>query len=189
MRKRSNTIEDLDTIFNNEEYDPHCSNSDLPNTQQYITYLTPKQVHAHQHDSFIVNDHKYMQWVEGEYTAILKALEKAVNQKDEGNTALLKRALLSLEKRGSIESDIENTGSIQGANTNSSENSSDIEEYTELEKTMIEKLINQNIKQYDRLVNVMMVGERMTGKTTFIHTFINSTSPKAPRKTSGYSSK
>ena len=126
-----------------------------------------------------------MQIMEGEYSVVLKAIEKAVNEKDEENTAILKRALLYLEKRGSMESDLESTSSQSTVISPYDTMPSDVDEYTPSEKNMVEKLISQNIKQYDALMNIMLVGERMTGKTTFIHTLVNSIAPKAPRKTSG----
>ncbi len=98
-------------------------------------------------------------------------------ENDSTKAASLKKALVDLEKRSSV-----CTGTSD-SNLKSDYVLSDGD--YEHDSSKIDKLILQNIKQYDYLLNLILVGERMTGKTSFIHTFVDKLAIRNPRKTSG----
>jgi hypothetical protein len=180
MRRRSTTIQDSADIIDQTPFGcvpntPNTSTNDKP-----ATLILP-----HVYDIIetspleeICDGKKYEKWVECEYTETLKALEKAYMENDEPKAALLKKALVDLEKSSSV------CTSTSDNNLKSDYVLSDGD--YEHGSSNIDKLILQNIKQYDYLLNLILVGERMTGKTSFIHTFVDKLTIRNPRKTSGY---
>jgi hypothetical protein len=169
MRQRSITIEDLSVIT---ESQTNCSQP-LENQERAILALHHLQ--------------SYEKWVEGEYTATLKALEKAYNDNNTSAANSLQKAILDLERRSSAETSEEineTTPSQQTIATYPSEESDC--QYSPSEKSKLEKILLQNIKQYDHLLNVMLIGESKTGKSSFIHTFIYGDAPTHLKETNGY---
>ena len=169
MRQRSITIEDLSVITDSQ------TNCSQPLENQESTMLTLHHMQS------------YEKWVEGEYTATLKALEQAYNENNTIAANSLHKAILDLERRSSSETseEINETTPIQQLiTTNASEESNC--QYSPSEKSKLEKILLQNIKQYDLLLNVMLIGESKSGKSSFIHTFIYGDAPTHLKETNGY---
>ena len=165
MRQRSNTIEDLTVITNG---DSACA---LPLQDQMISHQSEHQ-------------QSYEKWVEGEYTATLKALEKAYNDNNTIAASTLQKAILDLERRSSAEicEEIYDTSPSSPPIYTNEEREA---QYSPTEKRKLEKILLQNIKQYDHLLNVMIIGESKTGKSTFIHSFISGNIPAHLKETNG----
>ena len=110
---------------------------------------------------------------------ILKAIEESRRQSNQEWFDQLKASLLELEKQAYSDSEDEEFLEDYPQISKSAPN------YTHSDEERIDNLIRMNTKQYDSKINILLIGEHLSGKTSLITTFIHRKCENFPNSTYG----
>ncbi|MDR3546656.1 MAG: hypothetical protein P4M11_00005 [Candidatus Pacebacteria bacterium] len=143
-------------------------------------------------------------WQENETSIVLKMLGKSVKERDEGKIQELERYLLTLEHKSDSSSSGEEESSptslkqatslvearsksfLSPHGSESGESSlTDPGNFSPSELAYLKKAIRQNTKQYDMQINIMIVGNTFTGKTSLMSAMLGEKGPQLSRPTLG----
>ena len=145
-----------------------------------------------------LNKDEAQMWEENELGLVLKALTESIRNKDKERETALKQSLLTLGKKSSTNPfGIEENcyipqrsktmharfSSPSKLNSNNSEITVSTSADSVEEKKYLEKIIEQNTKQYDLQIMLMLVGDSDTGKSCLLNKFIDGKFNSSPSKT------
>ena len=68
-------------------------------------------------------------------------------------------------------------------------NDTKIPPFSDKDEIYLEKVVQQNVKKYDKSVNVIIVGPKSSGKTTLMRALLNIETPISVEETHGFDSK
>ena len=144
-------------------------------------------------------------WQENETSIVIKMLDQSMKNRDQEKIHELKRSLLDLERKSeNAPSDDEWSNSSPTCKsdcfpsrsksfTTSHLSGSTSETLAEMrasfshrEEEYLEKAMRQNTKQYDSQVNVMIIGNSVTGKTSLMNAMLGIKSSSQTKPTIGY---
>ena len=145
------------------------------------------------------------QWQENETSIVIKMLHESILSNDDERVQALQRSLLDLERKSDKDMDDDGlpnslpsdcipikaksfTSSALSHHTGSTGESApnDLLCFSPTEADYLNKAMQQNMKQYEAQINVMVVGNSMTGKTSLMHSMLGQKVPLQLRHTTGY---
>lgn len=137
-------------------------------------------------------------WQENEVSIVIKMLDQSMKENNTERIIELEKCLLELERKSDmqtnegspsikpISSNIHSFAAVESFNGSprsvNSPFSLDEEEY-------LQKAIIQNTKQYDEQITIMLIGDKETGKTSLMNSWLGLPNPSKTQRTLGYSAK
>ena len=148
------------------------------------------------------------EWQENETSIIIKMLNQSIKNKEHDKVAELKRSLLELERKSEKATSDEDPSfsppqdldlvryksksfsgiALRQSGSERSE-TSQVTHFSASEATYLERAVQQNTKQHDALINVMILGSSSSGKTSLMHALLGQKCPSQVKPTNGYFNK
>ena len=152
-------------------------------------------------------------WQENEMGIVIKAINTAIcsgDAKEKPRIKLLKQSLLQLETENTEHQitnipenyyfpspnsphSLNSPGLISYGGSKSTAISDDIDnhgggaiKFTHGEKMQLKNIIMQNTKTYDLQMNILLIGDSLVGKTSFMNKFVNNSFETQTTTTLGY---
>jgi len=137
-------------------------------------------------------------WQENKVSIVIKMLDKSMKENDTERIIELEKCLLELERKSDVQINKESS-IIKPVSSNVQ--SSGIENLVELsneparngdspfsldEEEYLQKAIMQNTKQYDEQITIMLIGDKKTGKTSLMNSWVGVSNPSRTEHTLGY---
>ncbi len=136
-------------------------------------------------------------WQENETSIVLKMLDNSLRSKDRSRLTELQRSLLDIERKPEKTPAEEELAPLPSAEVpftlgppaqEPSRNSGSTAEtsFSPAEQEYLEKAIKQNVKQYDAQINIVIVGNGFTGKTSVTTAIVGSKFELNTPRSTGY---